>query len=178
MRIAVLIALLAGCRVASVQPARCSPVLGPRVLPQRYAVRPMATTPLGIAVDHAGVTVVSLSEIDRRARAVADCLGLHPDLTCLVVKVAADTVPSCAGPWRLLPIAGAPGSCVAKGQQPSAACPCLYRAGVQPDGAIVTEPALSNLGTPLVTVMTGVDDPWRSGPRNEQCALAGSGVTP
>lgn len=174
MRAIVLVLALSACWTPpSVQPARCPGVQGPRLLPQRYTVRPDVLTASGVQVDTSGVNV-DVGELDRRVRAVADCLGRTVDYTCIVVKIPADSVPSCSGPWRLLPIPGAPASCGAKGQTASAACPCLYRAGVQPDGAIVTEPTLSNLGTPLVTAMTGVEDPWRAGPKMERCALAGS----
>jgi hypothetical protein len=159
--------------VPPVQPERCA-VRGLMRLPQRYTVKPNTTTAMGIAVDTSG-TDVNLADLDRRARAVAECLGHRPEPGCTVVKVVPDAVRSCSGPYLLLPIEAPGAGCAEKGQDPSAACPCRWRAGIQPDGAILVPPDLYNLGDPLVRIWGNVNDPWRDS-RFATCALAGAGM--
>ncbi len=176
-----LIAVLAACSArpapTPVVPARCR-VGGYVKIPQRYPVHNPKLSLAGIAVDAAG-QVVDLDDLDGRARAVAACLDVKIDPGCIVVRIAEDSVPSCSSKdYRLLPIEAPGEGCARKpwATPETEACPCRLRGGIQEDRAIVVTPDLYVLGDVLVQAWTGTSDPWRSGERNQRCALAGSGT--
>jgi hypothetical protein len=177
-RALVAIFLAAGCTAPIPVPtnpalARCQVNLGRR-LPNRYQIGAVDTTPLGLQVDFSGQAVDPL-EIDRRALAVAQCLGLAAVPSCPVIKLAPDPIRSCYQPYELLPIAAPPDGCRAKKQEVTEACPCNWRVGVQLDGLVVTTPDLNNFGDPLVRVWTGTDEIWADA-RLSACAMKGAGA--
>ncbi len=54
----------------------------------------------------------------------------------------------------------APESCSAKGYEPSSVCPCRCRSVIQDHRIIVTTPNMKVLPGKLVTLITGVENPW------------------
>ncbi len=141
-----------------------------------YPATPAVEVVPGVRVAANG-TAVDLADARRRALAVAACLGVDPAAHPVTVAVAPDAVPSCVGPYLVLPVPAPGVGCTDKGQTPSAACPCRWRAGIQLDGAVVVPPDLWNLGDPLVRLWAAppIDDPWTTGALNQRCALAGAG---
>ncbi len=165
--------LLASCNTELRTPQnQCVPLGLQRV--SAYVVRANTTTPAGLPVDTSGV-VVDLADIDRRAAAVAACLGKRPTVGCPVIKIAPVTHPSCVGPYELLDVVAPGFGCAEKGQEATTRCPCRWRVIIQSDGSVVIPPDLYNLGGALAAIDTGTD-PWLN-PAFAKCALVGDGLS-
>lgn len=91
----------------------------------------------------------------------SECMG-SPVLeirSCLTIKAAPD--------WIISPCTGneefghAPdASCEAKGETPTAECPCRFRAIIQDNCSIVTAPNMEILSGQFVTLLTGCVNAW------------------
>ncbi len=159
----------------------------------QYQVSNTLTTPEGIAYDPSGLPI-SPQLIDRLTNEVDLCLtqlsptgvlpsGIAQASSCFgsfqlpiqsksfVVKVASDWVLSCDGTQQLLPkpVEAGPAGCVAKGQDPTAACPCRWRAGIECPNIIITTPSFYLYKDALTRFVTGCRNPWAS-PQLAQCA--------
>jgi hypothetical protein len=153
-----------------------------------YDIRPTMVTPAGIRVDPTGQQL-DIEKIDRQVDEVERCLeeafGDPPripdevmdDAECrwddldlplhrewLIVKVPDDWLYSCDGSQLVLPALAPETGCLAKGQHPTAECPCRWRGGIQDDRYIVTTPAFYIYKDPIIRMVTGCNNPWYSPP--------------
>lgn len=163
-----------------------------------YPVKPTLITPSGIAVDPTG-QAVSAEFIDQLTDEVETCLAdafgtppvipedvamasgclrrtfempFHRD--CLTVKVPNDWEVACDSEQQVLPLSSTtyipPDSlCRAKGREPTRACPCRWRAGIQDNNVIVVTPNFYLYKDPLIRLVTGCNNPWAS-PALARCA--------
>jgi len=147
-------------------------------------VLPGRETPEGIRVD-SGEQEVALERFDRMVDQVERCLretfgdrpsipaemreagqcldgtfALPVDRSCLVVKVPDDWEVACDGLEQVLPAHAPDALCRAKGLEPTAACPCRWRAGIQDQHVIVVPPSARMFKDPLVRLATGCNNPW------------------
>lgn len=87
------------------------------------------------------------------------------------VKIPNDWVLNCDGTEQVLPtpvMAGGLG-CVAKGQTPSAQCPCRWRAGIKCPNTLIATPSMYLYKDVLIRFTTGCQNPWAS-PELAACA--------
>ena len=162
-----------------------------------YTVDPTNTTPSGIAYDPSGLSVDG-ALIDRLVDEVETCLQgvavngeLPPDVVSqsecagktiafpinrksFVVKIASDWIYSCDQSEQLLPVAAPNSGCVAKGETPTAQCPCEWRAGIKCPNAIITTPSLYLFKDPLIRFITSCKNPWA----NSQMAVCATPSVP
>lgn len=139
----------------------CSPAFPENHSPNvtAYPFRPTGRTPGGIAVDDPGAEL-DLVQLDQAAAGVLACLGAGGLPESFGVKVAPDWVVSTCSGEQVFPCDIGPEGCWAKGLTPTGACPCRCRAVVQDQRLIVTVPRMTVLPGRLVTLLTGVENPW------------------
>lgn len=94
----------------------------------------------------------------------AECIGRSAAAlelrSCLRVAVAPDwRLSQCSGE-QVFPCAIGPERCLEKGQQPTAACPCMCRATIQDQTTIWITPNRRLLSAYAVTMLTGCLSPW------------------
>lgn len=130
-----------------------------------YAPRPDVSTPLGVRVDRNGQSV-DLNRVDAAVAQVGACLGRPLRAECLRVYVPTAWKLSCmeANGGRFMLLSDHPAeqsACEAKGFAPDPACPCLWRVLTQ-GGMVIAPPDLRMLPAGIVSIATGVADPWAS----------------
>ena len=179
----VLLVLLCGCGSPTPQIPYYQHNYSDQFADHPYSVLPDAKTEEGIRVDTSGI-YVDLKDLDMQTGDVEDCLKaqfgsgrLPPELvqqaSCdsdqvslpivrswLTVKVAKDFLFSCDGSQEVLPVQAPDVLCVAKGETPTAMCPCYWRAGIEQNRYIVVTPNLYLFKDPLIRMVTGCDNPW------------------
>jgi hypothetical protein len=158
---AVSLALLAASSLCDCSPEeRCGIALGyagPNWF--EYSVAPNEVSPGGIRIDTTGQDISAVL-VDQLTDQVETCLRQSIDRGALVVKVPNDwTVDTMTG-QQLLSLQAYPTGCVSKGETPSAADPCRWRAVVQCPSTIVTTPSFYLYKDALVRWVTGSQDPW------------------
>ena len=158
-----------------------------------YEITPEFVTPSGLAVDPTGQDV-SAALVDELTDKVERCLieefgdppvipedvmekgmcrsntfALPISRECLTVKVPDDWVMSCDQTQQLLPAPAPDQLCRDKGLEPSAECPCRWRAGIQDHQTIVVTPSFYLYNDPLIRIVTGCNNPWGH-PALQRCA--------
>jgi hypothetical protein len=151
-----------------------------------YPVRTTSHSALGFGIDDPN-NELDLTRLDKIVGSVRDCIASLRELTdneiaqgdcitptpiaevrsCLTVKTAPDWHLDCLGKEQVFgnaPVA----SCEAKGETPTASCPCEFRAIIQDNCTIVTAPNMKILAGQLATLMTTCNDSWVG--RIYQCA--------
>lgn len=139
----------------------CNPAPDPYAT--SYEPRPDVATPLGVRVDRRGQNV-DLNRVDAAVAQVEACLGRPIRAECLRVYVPERWQVSCessnGGRYMLLSDHPAPPeACEAKGFDPDPRCPCLWRVLTQ-GSTIIAPPDLRMLPAGIVSVATGIADPW------------------
>jgi hypothetical protein len=130
-----------------------------------YSPRPDVATPLGVRVDRSGQNV-DLNRVDQAVAQVEACLGRPIEAHCLRVYVPTAWQMSChvadGGHYQLLSEHPADQrACDAKPEidGPAPGCPCLWRV-LRQGATIIAPPDLRMLPAGIVSVATGIDDPW------------------
>jgi hypothetical protein len=169
-----LIALfLALCSCGEAPYDECNPAPDPYPLSQHYSPRPDTATPLGVRVDRNSQNV-DLNRVDQAVAQVEGCLGRPIEAHCLRVYVPTAWQMSCnvrdGGHYMLLSEEPADQrACAAKHlEETGPDCPCLWRVLTQ-GSTIIAPPDLRMLPGAIVSLATGVADPW-SDPELAQCA--------
>lgn len=140
----------------------------------RYDVVLDHTTTAGTLYDPSAQNISPLL-IDRLTHEVDVCLtdlGYSPiNYQSFSVKVVGDWVLNCSGTQQELPdpVWAGNGGCVSKGQAPSIACPCRWRAGIKCPNIILTTPSFYLYKDALTRFVVGTDNPWAS-PELAKCA--------
>jgi hypothetical protein len=151
----------------------CGPVPFPRnASPNytRYTFTETARTRAGIRVDDPRQELY-LDWLDVVVGHTFNCLHMAPVLPPeFGVKVPPDWVVSACSGAQVFPCNVGNAGCVAKGQTPTEQCPCRCRAVVQDQRIIVTAPNLEVFPGRLVTLLTGVENPWADD-RLKTCAV-------
>ena len=96
---------------------------------------------------------------------------IHINRAGFEVKIPNDWVINCDGTQQLLPtpVKSGPNGCLAKGETPSAQCPCRWRAGIKCPNILITTPSFYLYKDVLVRYTTGCQNPWAS-PQLAACA--------
>jgi hypothetical protein len=106
--------------------------------------------------------VESLGQLTQNEVTQGNCLTYYPEPVirpCLTVKTAPDWHWDCSGKEQVF--GQAPdASCEAKGETPTAMCPCGFRAIIQDNCTIVTTPNMKILAGQLATLLTTCNDSW------------------
>lgn len=127
---------------------------------------------LDATVDNVVSCISSVLPLASSEREAAACVG-EPTLevrSCLTVRVPSWHVSPCTG-RQLFACAVPAESCLAKGETPTAECPCACRAIIQDNEMILTAPNLELFPARLTELMTGCDYIW--GTRLAKCGSPG-----
>lgn len=118
------------------------------------------TTPSGVSVDDPR-SELDLVLVDQVIAKTLQCMHVSATLPPeFGVKVPERWwVSSCTGSQIFDCNIGNEG-CYAKGQTPTAECPCKCRAVVQDNRYIITTPNMVVLPGRLITLITGIENPW------------------
>lgn len=133
-----------------------------------YLVAASQVSPSGIRFDDSDQHI-SGALLDRLVGEVETCLQKSIDRRSFVVKVPADWSLSCDGSQQILSSRAPDAGCIAKGEQPTPACPCRWRAVVQGPNVIVATPSLYLFKDALTRFVTGSQNPWAD-PALAKCA--------
>jgi hypothetical protein len=150
-----------------------------------YSIGALERTPGGVMYDASG-TGVSAATVDQITDKVETCLrplaGTSPpgafcegrivpasiDRSSFRLKIAADSVIGCSG-QEVLPVVAPSSGCEAKGETPTAACPCRWRAGIRCPNILIVTPNFVEYRDVLIRFVTGCADPWAN-PELSVCA--------